>query len=94
MPKKKKTGKGREYSKIILSMMTVFWFLGALYGAILAALAARAGDYLPLDSVLLYVGAPMSGGVVSYMIKTASENKEKIRQGGGNESLRKRGDIQ
>ena len=70
----------KEYSKIILGAMTVFWFLGAIFGGILAAVAAQAGDFAALDSVLRYIGAPMSGGVVSYMIKTAAENKEKIRQ--------------
>ena len=61
--------------------MTVFWFAGAVLGAVIAWNAADRGDTSALSPVLLYIGAPMSGGVVSYMVKSAGENKEKIRLG-------------
>lgn len=70
---------------MILTAMTAFWFLGAILGCRIAWDAAEAGDTTALSPVLLYIGAPMSGGVVSYMIKSAGENKEKIRQTGWQE---------
>ena len=72
--------KTKQFSKIILGMMTGFWFLGAILGWIAVFRGMTWGEYAALDSVLLYIGAPMSGGVVSYMIKSAAENREKIRQ--------------
>ena len=36
---------------------------------------------VPLADYLMYIGAPMTGGIVSYMLKSAFENREKIRRG-------------
>ncbi len=71
--------------------MTAFWFLGAVLGAWIALTASERGDTTALSAVLLYIGTPMSGGVVSYMIKSAGENKEKIRLG---DSRTERRDVQ
>lgn len=72
-----------EFSKRILAAIAVFWLLGAVLGGVLSVWAAAAGNFAPLDSVLTYIGAPMAGGVVGYMIKSAGENKEKIRRDRG-----------
>ena len=72
-----------EFSKRILAAIAVFWLLGAVLGGVIAVWAAAEGNFAPLDSVLAYIGAPMAGGVVGYMIKSAGENREKIRRGGG-----------
>lgn len=78
LPKKKKK---REYSKIALTAMIVLWFVGAVFGMavvvwqlITAAYAVNIGD------VLIYIGAPMTGGIVGYLVKSAIENKEKIKK--------------
>ena len=34
-----------------------------------------------LSDLLLYIGAPMTGGIVTYLLKSAYENKEKIKSG-------------
>lgn len=33
-----------------------------------------------IDGLLTYIGAPMSCGIVTYLIKSAVENKEKIKK--------------
>lgn len=38
-------------------------------------------EVVPLSDYLMYIGAPMTGGIVSYMLKSAFENREKIRRG-------------
>ena len=83
-----------EYSKIILGALTLFWFLGAILGGAIAADAAAHENYSPLDSVLVYIGAPMSGGVVSYMIKSAGENRERIRSAARSADNAKTEDVQ
>ena len=39
-----------------------------------------AADMASLDGLLTYIGAPMGCGVVGYLIKSAMENREKIKQ--------------
>ena len=39
-----------------------------------------APDMASLDGLLTYIGAPMGCGVVGYLIKSAMENREKIKQ--------------
>lgn len=78
----------QEYSKRILSRMIVLWFIGAAFGAAVVvaevvATFAGGGGYtsvvVHLPDLLMYIGAPITGGVVSYLIKSAMENREKIR---------------
>lgn len=76
-----KKKKKREYSKIALTAMIVLWFIGAVFGMavvvwqlITAAYAVNIGD------VLMYIGAPMTGGIVGYLVKSAVENREKIKK--------------
>nr|MBQ5811733.1 hypothetical protein [Clostridia bacterium] len=60
--------------------MTLLWFFGALFAFFVVALQVWRGDMtVALSDLLLYIGAPMTGGIVSYMIKSAAENKEKIK---------------
>lgn len=78
----------QEYSKRILNRMIVLWFVGAAFGALVVvaevvASFASPGEYttvtVHLPDLLMYVGAPITGGIVSYLIKSALENKEKIK---------------
>ena len=75
-PKKK-----REYSKAALAAMIVLWFIGAVVGGFVVLWQLFTGAYdVQLDSLLNYIGMPMSGGIVTYMVKSALENREKIRK--------------
>ena len=70
----------KEYSKKILTAMIVLWFLGAFLGfAVVIVQLHRVDMMINLSDLLLYIGAPMTGGIVSYMLKSAFENKEKIK---------------
>jgi hypothetical protein len=70
----------REYSKIVLNAMIILWFVGALYGAVIVAVQVLRNSYsTDLSSLLMYIGGPMTGGVVSYLIKSSLENREKIK---------------
>ena len=80
----------KEYSKKIINLMIVLWFIGAAFGAIIiaveiiATLALVEGFSMAitihLPEWLAYIGAPITGGVMGYLIKSAMENKEKIRK--------------
>ena len=71
----KKKVKKTEFSKRVIGAMTVVWFLTALYGGVIVWINGYG-----LESLLSYVGAPMTGGIVGYMLKSAMENKEKIQR--------------
>ncbi|MBQ4151205.1 MAG: hypothetical protein IJC81_05325 [Clostridia bacterium] len=68
----------KQFSKRCLGAMIVLWFVGALFGFAVVALQVIRGDMtVSLADLLLYIGAPMTGGIVSYMIKSALEDKRK-----------------
>lgn len=70
-----------EYSKRILSAMIALWFAGALFGAVVVVVQLCRTDYtVSIDSLLNYIGMPMTGGIVGYLAKSAFENREKIKQ--------------
>lgn len=70
--------------------MVWLWFAGAVFGALivtaeLVAVFCELGSYssmvtVHLPELLTYIGAPLGCGIVAYMVKTAFENKEKIKQ--------------
>ena len=69
-----------EYSKRILCAMVALWFIGAAFGGGVVVWQLISGSYyVSLDSLMNYIGYPMSGGIVGYLIKSALENREKIR---------------
>ncbi len=82
----------KEYSKKIIHRMIVLWFIGAVFGAavIVAELIAMlvgsdgysAALTVHLPEMLAYIGAPVGGGIVGYLLKSAFENREKIKRGG------------
>jgi hypothetical protein len=70
-----------EYSKRQISSIVKLWFAGAIFGmCYLVVQLIIAPDMASLDGLLTYIGAPMSCGVVTYLIKSAMENREKIKQ--------------
>lgn len=75
----KKSIKITEYSKRVLMIITILWLMVALWGCILVTLQFVWYSVLDLSYILTYVGAPMGGGLVAYLIKSALENKQKIK---------------
>lgn len=82
----------KEYSKKVVHRMIVLWFIGAVFGAaiivveVIATLVGvdgySAAITIHLPELLTYIGAPMGCGVTGYLLKSAFENKEKIKKGG------------
>lgn len=71
-----------EFSKRAVAALIAVWFVGALLGAAVVAVQTLRGDMtVNLSDLLLYIGAPMTGGIVTYLLKSAYENKEKIKNG-------------
>ena len=82
-PPRAKRVKLAEFSKRTIAALTVMWFVGALIGMLVVAVQTVRGDYnVALSDLLLYIGAPMTGGIVTYMLKSAYENREKIKRSG------------
>ena len=84
-----RTGRGKkrrtlaEFSKRVVAALIAVWFAGALLGAAVVAVQTLRGDMtVNLSDLLLYIGAPMTGGIVTYLLKSAYENKEKIKRSG------------
>ena len=70
-----------EYSKRMLSAMIALWFVGAVFGmAVCVVQLIISPMAVSVDSLLTYIGAPITGGIVSYLIKSALENREKIKR--------------
>lgn len=60
--------------------MTGVWIVTALFGMAVVAAELKSGTgATSVDSLFGFVGLPMSGGIIGYLIKSAVENKEKIR---------------
>ncbi len=77
--KKKSKPTMKEFSKKALTSMIVIWFAGALFGFFVVSLQLYRYEIVSLSDLLMYIGAPMTGGIIAYMIKSAQENKEKIK---------------
>lgn len=80
----------KQYSKRIIKQMITLWFVGAGFGAAvimveLVATLAGVDGYsvaitIHLPELLTYIGMPVGGGIVGYLLKSAFENHEKIKQ--------------
>nr|DAP05429.1 MAG TPA: hypothetical protein [Caudoviricetes sp.] len=80
MAKKKKQNL-KEYSKRVLAAIIILWFIGAIYGMIFGIVQMIiCPEVASISDLLVYIGAPMSCGVVGYLIKSALENKTKIQK--------------
>lgn len=79
----KKKSKLKEYSKKAIAAMIVLWFTVAIFGMVVVIYQlshAYSPESVSLDSLYNYVGIPMTGGVVMYLLKSAVENKQKIKK--------------
>lgn len=80
-PENKTPKKKRECSKIALTAMIVLWFIGAFFGmAVVVWQLVTAAYTVNIGDVLMYISGPMTGGIVTYMVKSALENREKIKK--------------
>ena len=71
----------RQYSKRLITFIFVVWTIGAFVGAVYEFLRLiYSPDTATMDSFYVYLAAPMTGGVVSYLIANTLLNKEKVRQ--------------
>ena len=71
-----------ECSKRVVAALIIVWFAGVLLGTAVVAVQTLRGDMtVNLSDLLLYIGTPMTGGIVTYLLKSAYENKEKIKSG-------------
>ena len=78
---KKKKRTLTEFSKKVIAALVAVWFVGAVVGVAVVAVQTLRGDMtVNLSDLLVYIGAPMTGGIVTYLLKSAYENKEKIKQ--------------
>ena len=69
--------KFKQFSKRCIGAMIMLWFIGAIFGFAVCIVQLCKGDIVSLGDVLAYIGAPMTGGIVAYMIKSAFEDKRK-----------------
>ena len=76
----KKKSKLQEYSKRCIAAIIALWFVVAIYGIVVESiLLVNSPETVSLESLFGYVGIPMTGGIVGYLIKSAMENKIKIK---------------
>ena len=85
----------RQYSKRILTTMCNIWIAGAWIGCGMVTLQLIANIIIGLQTggmVLVdlsayfgYIGGPMLGGIVGYLVKSALEEKANKRKDEGNE---------
>lgn len=66
--------KMKEFSKKIVVAMTLLWFLTAFFAIFIVSF-----EPTMLESLLSFVGLPVSSAIVSYLVKSAFENREKIK---------------
>jgi hypothetical protein len=87
----KKTSKLKEYSKRCIAAIITLWFVVALFGIgfnIYQLTNTASPEVINLDALYGYVGLPMTGGIVGYLVKSAMENKIKIKGSiGSNEDI-------
>jgi multisubunit Na+/H+ antiporter MnhG subunit len=92
--RKKKKVRFSEYSKKALTAIITMWFFGAIFGCVAVAIQIyQKQQVINLSDVLMYIGTPMTGGVVAYMIKSATENVPKIKFGMCNDINNENEDI-
>lgn len=78
--KKIKKSKLQEYSKRCIAAIIALWFIVAIYGMWIECIQLLNNpEMVSLDGLFGYVGIPMTGGIVGYLIKSAMENKIKIK---------------
>lgn len=78
----KKKSKLKEYSKKAIAAMIILWFIVAVFGMgviIYQLKHSFSPENVSLDTLFNYVGMPMTGGIITYLLKSAIENNQKIK---------------
>ncbi len=72
----------KEFSKKVIIAFAVVWFIAAAWAMTLVTLQTFIGGgmFPDIAGVLIYVGAPMTAGLVGYFIKAGAENVKRIEQ--------------
>lgn len=77
----------RQYSKRVLTKMINIWIAGAWIGGaviivqLIANLVSGGMGTVDLSAWLGYIGGPMLGGIVGYLIKSAIEEHKTNKKG-------------
>ncbi len=86
--KKKRKEKRFEFSKIILALVMLSYFIGLIFGMIIILKVINTGNVAYISTSLCglfsYIGAPVAVAIGFYSNKSKAENIEKIR---GNEKV-------
>lgn len=70
----------QEFSKCVITTMVIIWFLVALLGiAVTIYQLLNAPEYVSIESLYNYIGLPMTGGIIGYLLKSAVENHQKVK---------------
>lgn len=81
--KNKKINKHQEFSKKVINAMILLWFVVAAFDMVIIVTMIVLHTYdsiqMMLSDLLTFSGVPISGGILGYLIKSAIENKEKIK---------------
>ena len=84
----------KEFSKKVIVCLTLAWFVGLVTAlSVIVCELVTTGQTTALSDTLLYIGAPMTGGVLGYLVKSAVENREKIRGSAEDEENESNGAI-
>lgn len=62
-----------EYSKKVLNKFIIMWFVGAFFGMFVVSYELFFKEETHLEAWLLYIGGPVTGGIITYLIKSMKE---------------------
>jgi len=71
----------RQYSKRLIAALLIMWAIGALIGAVYEFIRLRISpETASMDAFYIYLAAPFSFGIPSYVIPNIYLNREKVKQ--------------
>lgn len=77
---KKKRNHLKEFSKIIITIIIFIWLVVMVYGLVLNSyFAITSPEQVEMAPYYEFIGIPITGGILGYLIKAATENKQKIK---------------
>ena len=62
-----------EYSKKVLNKFIIMWFIGAFYGMFITTYELLHGMEVHIEAWYVYIGGPVTGGIITYLIKSMKE---------------------
>lgn len=83
MARRKKKFNLKEYSKKLVTAITVLWIIGAMYGFFVCTVQLIRMEPVSLYDLFTYIGAPMVAAGASYLFKSAFEKKYKNNSDAG-----------